>query len=283
MKNLSYIFGLLLLLLYAVSSQATIIVTSIEARATPAGRTYGCEQGATQCKKEYKVTWKKVPGPRDNEVVPPGVTLYGAMEEHNHISFWCNMAGSGLFGGVMGTVCVSVPRGATWGMVEDLWIRTYGPTGPGIVEHQGDADSRECVMFAGMTTQGSAIGTQVNNGPLVCVGAPPTPDPQCVIEGNPVFNFDISLGQDTSGMQRATTINLRCNLAANVTLMDTTGNNGRVELGWGYADVKVNGQILPLNLRPNPSLPLQITATLHGIATQAGVAEGSVVIVVGYQ
>lgn len=278
MKRLPYI-GLLFLSLYSVFSNATIIITSIESRSS------GCE-GAGQvvfCYKDYKVTWRQIPGPLDNEVIPSPIDSYGPMEEHDHFTFGCNIPGQGLFPGVTGSTCIDLVPGMTWKQAEDAWIRSYGPTGPAVVGHSGASDSRECVMFAGMPGKGAFIGEQVGNGPLVCVGAPPDPDPQCVIEGNPVFNFDITLGQNASGMQRSTTVNLRCILPANVTLMDATGNSGRVELGWGHADVKVNGLTLPMSLTSNPSLPLEITATLHGIPTQAGVAEGSVVIVVGYQ
>lgn len=281
MKKLSCIISLFLLWLYAVPSHATIIITSIEARSSDSCRLYPHEP--TGCYADYKLTWRRVPGPRDNEVIPPIVYFYGPLHEHNMTKFSCDNYSHGLFPGVPNAGCIGIPQGFTWKMIEELWIETYGPTGPGTAYHNGGgfAVSRECVMFAGIITQ--EIGHQANNGPKVCVGAPPTPDPQCVTEGNPVLNFDISLGQDTSGMQRETTINLRCNIPADVTLLDATGNSGRVELGWGYADVKINGQTLPVNLSPNPVLPLRITATLHGIATEAGVAEGNVIVVVGYQ
>lgn len=282
MKKLSCIIGLLLLWFYAVPSQATIIVTSIEAKGMPSCSSNPYGNG---CLKDFKLTWRRVSGPLDNELIPTRVTHYGIMHEHDNNGFSCRGVNSGLFPGIIVVDgCMPIPKGFTWKMVEELWLETYGTTGPGAISHSGggDAVSRECVIVTGSNGSGYE-SSFVNNGPLVCVGTPPTPDPQCVTEGNPVFNFEIAFGQDTSGMQQEKTINLRCNIPANVTLMDVVGYNGRVELGWGYADVKVNGQALPVSLSASQSLPLRITATLHGIATKAGVAEGSFVIVVGYQ
>lgn len=285
MKILLYI-GLLLFSLYPVFSNALMFVTSIETKASD--NNDSCQTGIGRCNKEYRVTWRQIPHPRDSEVIPSEYHWYGAIHEHENVSFSCTgLSATGspsrLFPDAIITDCLTIPAGSTWKEMEDLWVRTYGATGPGVVSHWGSRDSRECVMFTAQKDWTSPIGEQLNTLPPMCIGAPPLDNPQCVIEGNPVFNFVINYGQDTGGMQQSTTINLRCDMPAYIKLQDATGNNGKVDLGWGYADVKVNGQALPVNVTPDPLLSLNITAALHGIATEVGVKEGFIVIVVGYQ
>lgn len=276
MKKLSHMGLLLLLSLlwgYSDCGNATIVITSIEARGNGGF-------------KDYKVTWARIPGPLDNQIIPSNVRYFGAMEEHDRSAYACNSGGSTLFPGIQGTMCVDVPSDFTWKQTEEKWLSTYGANGPGIVGHYGRADSRECVMFAGQQSRAEPIGRQANNGPLVCVNAPPTTiEPQCVIEASPIFDFTANLGQNTTGMTQTATTNLRCNVPVSVTLMDATGYNGKIQLSnWGYAEVKINGQTLPLNISmSSSSSPLEISATLNGTATETGLAQGTLVLVVGYQ
>lgn len=267
--------------LYCLPTYSSIVLTSIAAKAGP-----GCTPSeAYLCSKDYKVTWQRIPGPNDNDLVPPGLKSYGAMEEHNHAGFYCNNPGKQLFPGVPGTQCVNVIPGDRWRDVEERWLQRYGATGPGIVGHTGRTDSRECVMFAATPFDGAAIGRQQNNGPLVCVGAPPTPDPQCYIDdAAPVISFDVPLGANLTGMTGVSEATLRCRMAANIVVMDAAGNGGQIKLGGGInASLAVNGQRLPLSLRPNPTLPVRFTVSLSGMAGSVGDFRGDFVIVIGYQ
>lgn len=252
------------------SAEATMIVTSIEAKAAPSNPGI----------KDYKITWQRVPGPRDDEQIPSGVYVFGAMEEHNHAVFACDWGGSSLFPGVQGTVCVNVNSSMTWKQAEESWLARYGAVGPGIVGHIGSADSRECVMFAGAATNGTAIGGQVNNGELVCVGAPPTPDPLCHVAGNTEFEFTAPPGNvDQVAEQQGQII---CERDASVVLMSATGLSF-VTFPWGRAELTVNGASLPAKLKTNPVANYTIRASVKGAGATAGVYKESLVLVVGYE
>ncbi|MEQ5315946.1 hypothetical protein ABN239_02735 [Providencia vermicola] len=265
---------LLLLLIMQAPSYAAIIVTSIEARGEPGSLgTY---------KKDYKITWAKVPSPKDNEVIPSEFIYYGAMEEHDKVSFACNNTGSGLFPGTKGTYCLKVNPGETWNQVENRWLAMYGNTGPGVVGHVGQKDSKECVMFAAQPRYVSSIGTQVNSGPLICVGAPPVPDPLCYLSGEPTLEYSLQQGEDPNGKVAAANVQVQCDYPANIMLLSGTGNS-YIDFNWGRVNLTFNKNKLPYLMNNVTNTQLKIEGTLSGTSPAAGIYENSLVIILGYQ
>lgn len=255
-------------------SLATLVITSIENK-------YQYEPGFGYHQNDYKITWAQVPGPKDNELIGDGINMYGAMEEHDHSVFACDSRGSGMFPGVPGTTCVMVHKGMTWGQAEELWMSTYGARGPGVVGHSSRLPgSRECVMFAGQFGTGAAIGGQKNNGELVCVGAPTTPDPLCYVDSSPVLEFVTS--PDRIADYAETSAQLICGHPASVVLMSGTGVS-TITFPWGRADVTVNGRPLPAHLAPAPIANITVGASISGARAEPGLYTGSLVLVVGYE
>lgn len=250
----------------------TLVVTSIENRATDGSGVY---------RNDYKITWARVPGPSDSDKIPAGITSFGAMEEHDHVAFACNNVGAGLFPGVKGTTCVPVNSSMTWAQAEQLWINTYGASGPGVVGHLSNTPgSRECVMFAGQPTNYAGVGQQINNGELVCVGAPPSPDPLCALAGDSVLEF---LTTPSAISDQASTHNqIVCDLPANVVLTSGTGMSS-IAFPWGQADITVNGAPLPARLHPDPVADIEIGAAITGAGAAPGEYTGSLILVVGYE
>lgn len=271
--NKLVIMAVAVLTLLAPKAFSTIVVTSIESRYQYYDKLHH---------NDYKITWARVPGPRDYERIPSSVTHYGAMEQHDHSSYMCNTTGAGLFPGVQGTMCVDVRgRNMMWREAEELWIKTYGATGPGIVGHESyQPGSRECVMFAGQYGLSAPIDRQYNNGELVCVGAPPTPDPMCYIAPIPDIEFTTSPGPiDLTGQVVGRVL---CDIPADVVVMSGTGLS-EIDLPWGRARLTLNGASLPLKLHTRPDADFTVQAHVTGAGAEPGVYSGSLILVVGYQ
>ncbi|UIM55647.1 hypothetical protein [Serratia marcescens] len=203
------------------------------------------------------------------------------MEEHDHQAMMCNHHGSGLFPGVRGSTCIPVKPGMTWGQAEDAWIRAYGPNGPVVVGHASDTPgSRECVMFAGQQGLSAPIGQQYNNGELVCVGAPPTPDPLCYIPPIPDIEFSVAPGAITRSASR--TARVVCDTAADVLIMSATGLSD-ITFPWGRARIAMDGAALPGKLHTDPDADFLISVDVAGMGAEPGEYSGSLILVVGYQ
>ncbi|HHK8232823.1 TPA: hypothetical protein ACQVHP_004567 [Serratia marcescens] len=258
------------------NANATLVLTSIEARGG---------SGITAYYRDYKITWARVPGPLDDTKIPSNVRFFGPMEFHDNKNYYCTSPGNGFYPGTQGTTCVSAVPGDTWKTLEERWINRYGPTGPGIVGHQSNNPKvSECVIVAGTPIMGAALHSQlVNNGELVCTYAPPVPDPRCYIAGDVVLDFGTVNKGDSIGNSVQKSVDLICELDANVSLNDASGKKGVIDLKWGKAITKINGGALPKQIKATRGTTrISIDAQIAGVPNETGDFSGSYPLIVGY-
>ncbi|MBJ2078385.1 hypothetical protein [Serratia ureilytica] len=278
-KDLVHIIRVSIILFFttgACNSNATLILTSIEARGG---------SGSTAYYRDYKITWARIVGPLDNEPIPSNVKYFGPMEFHDHTNYYCTSPGNGYYPGVQGTTCVTAQPGDTWKVLEERWISQYGPTGPGIVGHQSNnANVSECVIVAGTPTMAAALPSQlVNNGELVCTYAPPIPDPRCYIAEDVLLDFGVVSKDQVIGDKMTQNVELVCELDANVSLNDASGKNGVIDFSWGKAVTKINGESIPKRIMAKKGANvLTFEAEITGTPNETGDFSGNYSLIVGY-
>ncbi|MGJ3355775.1 hypothetical protein [Providencia sp. Je.9.19] len=267
----------LLLPIVIPKSYATIVLTSIEARGG---------KGLNSAFRDYKITWIRVPGPLDNEVIPSQVRYFGAYEFHDFESYFCDNGVNGYYSGVAATKCISTYPTDTWKQVEEKWITINGNTGPGIVGHQSASTGpvSECVVVAGANSARAVIHNRLyNNGELVCTYAPPTPDPQCYIDSDVTFDFGAVAIGNSIDKKLTKSVSLICNYAANVRLNDARGKEGIITFPWGEAHTTVNERKLPVDITASAgNTTITFEASITGIPNIEGEFSEFYPLIVGY-
>ncbi|MFP7609912.1 hypothetical protein [Serratia quinivorans] len=109
------------------------------------------------------------------------------------------------------------------------------------------------------------------------------PDPRCYIAGDVVLDFGTVNKGDSIGNSARQSVDLICELDANVSLNDASGKKGVIDLKWGKAITTINGGALPKQVKATRGTTrISIEAQIAGVPNETGDFSGSYSLIVGY-
>lgn len=138
-----FLYALLLTLLVSPIASGSLLVTGIERRDKVVPSI-----GPTSYIVDYKVSFIRVPGPKDDEYIEAFNDRFGLMYGI-FPNMGCYGTDHGLFPGVASAeLCVPLPGRVTWKAAEEQWLKTYG-TGPVVIGTTAFTPdpSGGCLMF----------------------------------------------------------------------------------------------------------------------------------------